>query len=92
MEKSAVVNESMIVIILGMECKERILEVCIQHVLVLFHSFDCLDRVCFLSSGIKPFNNFEPLTLLELRIYGVTIMCSHSTNLPQFSCLFYDLS
>lgn len=28
-----------------------------------------LDRVCVLSSGIKPFKTLEPLMLLELRVY-----------------------
>lgn len=63
---------------------------CIEFCFVLLIFFRLC--VCVLSSGIKPFNTLEALMLLELRVYGVTIMGSHSINLPQFSCLFYDLS
>lgn len=89
MEKCVVVNKFGIVVILGVGCRERIYTTCTEFCFILLIF---LDHVCVLSFGRKSLNNLEPLKLLELSVYGVTIMGSHSTDFPQFSYLFYDRS
>lgn len=71
MEKCVVVNKFGIVVILGVGCRERIYTTCTEFCFILLIF---LDHVCVLSSGRKPLNNLEPLKLLELSVYGVTIM------------------